>query len=488
MHLSTHKWVCDAIVGAVLSIAKLTPGQEGYYERSVADGLDDYYAGRGESPGVWIGRGAQELELEGLVHEGELGRLIRGLHPHTQERLRSHPKARLITIERIDPLTDERSVETKRLAPVAGFDLVFSPPKSVSLLHALGNEDTRRAVNEAHVCAWQAALAYLEDEACVTRRGRNGVHREHGSGFVAAAYQHRTSRAQDPHLHTHVIVANMTRTPSDGKWRALDGQPILKHYRLAAGYLYQSQLRFELTRSLGVEWREPENGMAEIAGVPEQALRAFSRRRAQVLDYLERRGSSGFYAAKVAAIETRDRKEPIDLPRLRLEWEARAAEHGFGRRQLKRLYGRTVARELDEHEVGKVAIQLAGPEGLTEKRSTFSGADAVMALAQAHAQGAPATHVLSVVERFLGMKEVAPIASAAIGRPATFSTAELLRHERVALKLASRDRDVRSPVIPTASIGEVLRERADVRGSEQLAMLRAVGSSPDRVVCVVGHA
>ena len=109
-------------------------------------------------------------------------------------------------------------------------------------------------MNEAHLSAWQAALAYLEDEACVTRRGRNGVHREHAAGFVAAAYQHRTSRAQDPHLHTHVIVANMAKTPSDGKWRALDGEPILKSYRLAAGYLYQAQLRAELTRTLGVEW------------------------------------------------------------------------------------------------------------------------------------------------------------------------------------------------------------------------------------------
>ena len=85
----------------------------------------------------------------------------------------------MITIERIDPLTDERSIETKKLAPVAGFDLVFSPPKSVSLLHALGDEETRRAVNEAHLTAWQAALGYLEDEACVTRRGAQGVHREH---------------------------------------------------------------------------------------------------------------------------------------------------------------------------------------------------------------------------------------------------------------------------------------------------------------------
>src|SRR5215203_6162628 len=292
----------DAIVGGVLSIAKLTPGQEGYYERSVAAGLDDYYAGRGESPGVWTGRGAQELELEGLVHEGELGRLIRGLHPHTEKQLRTHPKSRVITIERIDPLTDERSIETKKLAPVAGFDLVFSPPKSVSLLHALGDEETRRAVNEAHLSAWQAALAYLEDEACVTRRGRNGVYREHAGGFVAAAYQHRTSRAQDPHLHTHVIVANMAKTPSDGKWRALDGEPILRSYRLAAGYLYQAHLRAELTRNLGVEWSGPRKGMAELRHVPNAVVREFSTRRAQVLEELTRRGGGGFYSAHEAAV------------------------------------------------------------------------------------------------------------------------------------------------------------------------------------------
>jgi conjugative relaxase-like TrwC/TraI family protein len=471
----------------MLSVAKLSPGQEAYYERSVADGIDDYYAGRGESPGVWVGRGAAELELDGVVGDGELGRLIGGNHPLTSAELRRHPPRKQITVERIDPATGERGVEVKTLAPVAGYDLVFSPPKSVSLLHALGGDDVRHAVSQAHLAAWQAALSYLEQRACVTRKGKNGVVRERGSGFVAAAYQHRTSRAQDPHLHTHVIVANMARG-SDGTWRALDGAPILKHYRLAAGYLYQSQLRFELTRSLGVEWREPASGMAEIAGVPEAALRAFSQRRAQVLDYLERQGSSGFYAAKVAAIETRDRKEPIDLPRMRQEWLARAAEHGLGRRELKRLLGRTVPRELVEREVTETAARLAGPEGLTDTRSTFTGTDAVMAWAQAQTQGAPTERVLLLVERFLGMEQVAPVASATVGRPGAFSTVELLRHERLALQLAVHGRQVSVPSVSAATVEQVARERLPALGGEQVAMLRAAASSPERVVCVVGHA
>ena len=344
-------------------------------------------------------------------------------------------------------------------------------------------------MNQAHLAAWQAALSYLEQRACVTRRGKNGVLRERGPGFVAAAYQHRTSRAQDPHLHTHVIVANMARG-SDGVWRALDGEPILKRYRLAAGYLYQSQLRFELTRSLGVEWREPVNGMAEIAGVPEAALRAFSQRRAQVLDYLERQGSSGFYAAKVAAIETRDRKEPVDLPRMRLEWEARAAEHGLGRRELKRLLGRTVARELDEREVAETAARLAGPGRADRARARRSPAPTRSWPGRRRTPRAPRPSACSPwSSASSAMEQVAPIAAATVGRPAAFSTAELLapRAGRAANSPRTAGR-CRVPTVSPATVEQVAREREPTLGREQVAMVHAAASSPERVVCVVGHA
>jgi conjugative relaxase-like TrwC/TraI family protein len=483
MHL-THKWVeCYNVV--VLSVAKLTPGQEGYYERSVATGIDDYYAGKGESLGVWTGRGALALGLEGSLDEGQLGALIRGEDPQTGERLRRHhPRARRIGIERIDPTSGERRLEEKTLRPVAAFDLVFSVPKSVSLLHALGGEETRRAVNEAHTAAWHAALAYLEDEACVVRKGTGGIAREHGGGFVAAAYQHRTSRAQDPHLHTHLIVANMARRPSDGKWRALDGGAILKTYRLAAGHLYEAQLRHELSRSLGVEWATPRKGWAELAGVPRSVIDEFSTRRQQVVERLDGQERAGFYAAKRAAVETRERKQHVDLGELREDWRARAAEHGLGRRELGTLLHRLRRRELSPQELLEHGRRLLGPGGLTEKTTAFSEPDLVMAWAQAHAQGADAGRVRLLSARLVKTDGVEQVGEAPQpGRPARYSTAELIAAERDALALVERGLAAGAPAISADALTQ-----QETLSPEQQAMLRAVATSPDRIVCVVGIA
>jgi conjugative relaxase-like TrwC/TraI family protein len=100
---------------------------------------------------------------------------------------------------------------------------------------------------------------------------------------------------------------------ADGEWRALDGEAILKTYRLAAGYLYEAQLRHELTRRLGLEWTEPVKGMGELAQVPEKAIRAFSTRRRSLVEHMEALGTDGFAAARVAALATREAKEQVDL-------------------------------------------------------------------------------------------------------------------------------------------------------------------------------
>jgi conjugative relaxase-like TrwC/TraI family protein len=143
---------------------------------------------------------------------------------------------------------------------VPGFDHTFRAPKSVSLLWALGDRDTAAEVTAAHDAAVDAAIGYLQRAAGFTRRGAGGAETVPVDGFVAAAFRHRTSRADDPLLHTHVLVANLARTCDDHVWRTLDSRKLFAHAK-TAGVLYQAHLRHELTRRLGVAWQPVVNGV-----------------------------------------------------------------------------------------------------------------------------------------------------------------------------------------------------------------------------------
>jgi conjugative relaxase-like TrwC/TraI family protein len=139
----------------VLSIGKLVAGQERYYQAQIVRGLDDYYAGRGEAPGRWVGAGAANLGLEGRVEEAQLQALIAGRDPRSGRVLRER--------------------ETR----VAALDLTFSAPKSVSVLFAVAPPEVSRALVECHEEAVEAALSYLEETAAFvsavgTVRGLNG--------------------------------------------------------------------------------------------------------------------------------------------------------------------------------------------------------------------------------------------------------------------------------------------------------------------------
>ncbi len=465
----------------MLSVAKLALGQEAYYEQQVALGLDDYFVGRGESPGLWAGSGAEGLDLSGVVGDGDLGTLLRGVSPADGQRLRAPARERTITVRTLDEATGEWRDEAKTLAPVAGFDLVFSCPKSVSLLHALtDDEDVRRAISDAHETSWQAALAYLESEACVIRRGRGGQVRERGEGFVAAAFRHRTSRAQDPHLHTHVVVANLARS-SDGRWRALDGEAILRTYRLAAGYLYEANLRRKLSRTLGVRWSNPVKGMAEIEGVPAEALRAFSTRRRSLVEHMEAMGTAGFAASRVAALATRERKERVDLADLRETWLARAAGYGLAASELRGLLDRDPARA--------AGLRTITADGLTAHQATVTTPELVRAVAGAARGGASVEAVLAEVERIIRWPEVTRVGGdPEPGRPARFTTTGLIDLERRALRIALLGCDVAAPSADPLRLAMALRDSPVTLSGEQRALVEATALSPDRVVCVVGVA
>src|SRR3546814_12159725 len=108
-----------------------------------------------------------------------------------------------------------------------------------------------------------------------SRRGKGGHTVLDGDGFVAAAFRHRTSRAGDPHLHTHVVVANLAHAPVDDRWTALDARPLYS-WLSPVGHLYEAHLRWELTHPLGVEWGPVRHGIAGVDGLPRSVPPEFS--------------------------------------------------------------------------------------------------------------------------------------------------------------------------------------------------------------------
>ena len=160
----------------MLSIGKLSAGQAKYYldqgevrvdaVASIGDGLEEYYAGGAEARGRWAGAGAAELGLTGPVDGDDLRRVLEGLDPLDGSPLRGSSSA----------------------VKVAGFDLTFSAPKSVSIAFGLGDPQMRAAVRAAHDRAVLEAVGYLERTAAAVRRGHGGLQVEPATGLVAASY------------------------------------------------------------------------------------------------------------------------------------------------------------------------------------------------------------------------------------------------------------------------------------------------------------
>lgn len=295
----------------MLSLAKVLRGREEYYLSTVAAGGDEP-PGLVEPEGAWVGRGAALLELAGsTVRAPDLRAVLRGVDPATGELLDAgHGRVR-----------------------VAAFDCTFSTPKSVSILHALGPKEAAAETRAGHEASVLAALDHLERDAARVRRRVGGERSSIAAdGLVGAAFVHRTSRAPDPHLHSHVLVANLA-AGADGRWSALDARALYCHVSTARA-LYELQLRHELTRRLGVAWRS-SRGVADIVGLPPDVLRAFSRRSAAIAAELAASGRSGALAARYAAERTRPPKDlTVPYEALVEGWRERAYDLGVSDRRL----------------------------------------------------------------------------------------------------------------------------------------------------------
>ena len=434
----------------MLSIGKVGSGRAdpSYYLDRVAQGADDYYAGAGEAPGQWHGTGAIQQGLTGTVDDEAF-----------------------VTALQANPADGKT---------VLGYDLTFSAPKSVSILYGVGDDELSAKVRDAHDRAVHEALGYVERHACWTRRGRGGRQHLQGDGLTVATFRHRTSRAGDPQLHTHAVVANATR--ADGRATALDGQALYAHAR-TAGYLYEAALRAQLTESVGVQWGPVRNGIADINGVPDEVIDHFAQRRREIRERMAQHGGHTMDSARIAALETR-RAKRLDVPtdRLRDEWRARASEHGLDQHQLADLLDRRMAGKPMQPDIAQAAESMTSPGGITHHASTFDRRDVLRDWSQAHREGATVERLERLADRWLASPHAVRLEDG--GRRAhlggaRYSTPEMLRTEEELLTTSRARKGTEVALGSPAHLGTVAP--AAGASDEQTALIEAVTRSGDGV-------
>ncbi|MFI5696769.1 MobF family relaxase [Kribbella sp. NPDC051586] len=303
-----------------MSIHRLNAG-EGYQyllrhvaagdvDRRMATPLTAYYTASGYPSGRWLGQGLRGLgdgelvpgsevtedqmaALFGRAEDpltgrmlGEPYRVFKSPEERIRERIRDLDTA-LPDAERVHAVAriQREEMRKKSRQAVAGFDLTFSPVKSVSALWATTDVGTQEQIVAAHHEAIADVLTLIEEHAAFTRSGDGGIAQLDTRGVIAAAFDHWDSRSGDPQLHTHVVVANRVQGP-DGAWRTLDGR-VLYRAAVAMSEIHNVLLADHLTRRLGVKWELRERGSRrnpafEIDTIPDDLIREFSARTAQI--------------------------------------------------------------------------------------------------------------------------------------------------------------------------------------------------------------
>lgn len=261
---------------------------------------------------------------------GELYRAQRGIEP-------THAQLRQFIAEN----------SKKHQTAIAGFDLVFTPSKSVSIAWGLGDKQLRKDIEAAHEHAIQDVVRHLENTVIMTRRGHNGIRQiDTKSGIIGTKFRHYDSRAGDPNLHDHVVIANRVEG-ADDKWSSIDGRTLYQ-YGVECSELYNSKVQEYVTQLTGLQF-EPrmQNGkpIHEIVGISDETIRAFSSRRGDIsaeLDKVKAKfvADNGYEPsekqliklAQQATLATRPAKsEARSLEDLHTEWVAAAhalSDHG----------------------------------------------------------------------------------------------------------------------------------------------------------------
>ena len=317
-----------------------------------------------------------------------------GAEPNRRERsqIRRHVARELFIADRQrEPINDDeltRFLTTQTstsMQAVAGFDLTFSVPKSVSVMWALGDKELRERIEAAHIDAIKDTLKWLEAEVIGSRVGRNGVRRVQVDGVMAARFRHYDSRAGDPQLHDHLVVSNKVFVPFGfknddgtpaGVWRTIDSKALYKA-TVASSTRYDNALMTRLNRDLGIAFEQRGgDGQAlkmEASMVPEALVERFSTRRVSIKGRLDQlvgdyERMHGYRPGRVAmmrlaqraTLETRQAKDHTPLAERLDQWR-RASDQRWTAAELDRVKDKRLARARREPTALDRAARLLRP-------------------------------------------------------------------------------------------------------------------------------
>ena len=301
-----------------------------------------YYASLYEDPGQWAGKGAALLSLKGPVTEVVLRNLFEGYSPDGKTKL----------------VQNAGSPDRQR-----AIDMVVTPPKSVSVYWAMADPSEQATLLRLHHEAVDAAREYLEEQAGLTRRGQGGQKIE-PAAMVFACFDHYTSRANDPNLHTHLVALNVV-VREDGTTGTLHNHGLFEH-RAKADMIYKVHFALGLMLEMGLQVEEEGHGF-RIVGVPKEVCDVFSKRRAQILEYMDENGLSGAAAASIAAVATRPAKQHITRENLVAECHRIGRAMGWGPEEAAKL-----GREKKVRELAAKYAHLLKPEAESGKQGIRS--------------------------------------------------------------------------------------------------------------------
>ena len=340
-----------------------------------------YYSETGTPPGVFLGAG-----LVGLKN---------GLGVAVGQSVTAENLQRMLQ-DCADPVTGEVLGRVPSTKAVGGFDLTFSPTKSVSTAWALADRETRDVIYRCHQKAIAQVLAYAEREVFHTRTGSQGCVEEDIVGVVAASFTHFDSRDGDPQLHDHVVVLNRAQAKSDGVWRTLDSRQLFAS-TVMLSEMHQGVLSDLLTAELGWDWeaharRSSTAPKWEVAGVSTGLMDEFSQRTTAIVGAKDRliaqfevdhhRAPTDVEVLKLrqtATLSTRRAKQGLGLGDLTKEWTARAAPYLNDEPMawVHELGGRDVRAFTSQEFEDEILLDIADAalDVVSAKRSTFSRAN-----------------------------------------------------------------------------------------------------------------